>query len=137
MTDARHSPAAQFMADNGGDMFADVQLDSDTAPAHAHAPKGDLLTFEGILVRAAEVRCTTTADGLHNMPIVCLELRPLDKRDRRTCQAQINFTDATRHAAELCARAHKKGMVVKVSSHTLDVRMTLPQAQIINSYTPS
>jgi hypothetical protein len=135
MTDARHTPAADFLASQGNDMFAGAPLDG--TPAHAYPPHGDLLTFEGILVRAAELRTTTAADGLHSQPIVCLELRPLDKRDRRTCQAQIPFTDATRHAAELCARHHKKGMVVKVSSHTLDVRMTLPQAQIINSYTPS
>ena len=135
MTDARHTPAADFLASQGNDMFAGAPLDD--TPAPAHVPHGDLLTFEGVLVRAAELRTTTAADGLHSQPIVCLELRPLDKRDRRTCQAQIPFTDATRHAAELCARQHKKGMVVKVSSHTLDVRMTLPQAQIINSYTPA
>lgn len=135
MTGTRHTPAADFLASQGDDMFAGAPLED--TPAPAHAPHGDLLTFEGVLVRAAELRTTTAADGLHSQPIVCLELRPLDKRDRRTCQAHINFTDATRHAAELCARHYKKGMVVKVSSHTLDVRMTLPQAQIINSYTPS
>ena len=135
MTDARHTPAADFLAGQEGDMFAGAPLDG--TPAPAHVPHGDLLTFEGVLVRAAELRTTTAADGLHSQPIVCLELRPLDKRDRRTCQAHIPFTDATRHAAEACAKAYKKGMVVKVSSHTLDVRMTLPQAQIINSYTPS
>ena len=135
MTDARHTPAADFLASQADDMFTGVMLDSTTAQASAQP--ADLLTFEGILVRAAEVRCTTAPDGLHNMPIVCLELRPLDKRDRRTCMAHIPFTDATRHQAEACARAHKKGMVVKVSSHTLDVRMTLPAARTINAYTPS
>ena len=133
MTDARHTPAADFLAGQSDDMFNGVPLDDTRAPTQP----ADLLTFEGILVRAAELRTTTAADGLHSQPIVWLELRPLDKRDRRTCQAQIPFTDATRKAAELCARQHKKGMVVKVSSHTLDVRMTLPQAQIINSYTPA
>lgn len=135
MLEQRHTPAADFLASQADDMFAGAPLD-DTPPP-AHVPQSNLLTFEGILVRAAELRTTTAPDGLHSLPIVCLELRPLDKRDRRTCQAQIPFTEATRHAAEQCARQHKKGMVVKVSSHTLDVRMTLPQAQIINSYTPT
>ncbi len=136
MTDARHTPAADFLASQANDMFEGVAHSTDTA-AQPSAQHADLLTFEGVLVRAAELRTTTAPDGLHNQPIVCLELRPLDKRDRRTCTAQIPFTDATRHQAEACARAHKKGMVVKVSSHTLDVRMTLPQARIINAYTPS
>lgn len=131
MTDARHTPAADFLANQGDDMFSSLALDEP-----AQVLQVALVTFEGVLVRAAELRTTTAADGLHSQPIVCLELRPLDKRDRRICQAHIAFTDATRHAAEACAKAYKKGMVIKVSSPTLDVRMTFPQAQIINSYTP-
>ena len=135
MTDAHRTPAAQFLVDN--DMFANVPLENDSSQA-AHTPAlTDLLTFEGQLTHNAELRSGLSTDGLHAIPIVCLDLRSLDRKDRRRCQAHIPFTDATRPLAEACARQHKKGMVVKVASHTLDVCMTLPQAQIINSYTPS
>lgn len=105
---------------------------------HRTAP--DLLTFEGILTRHAEVRTTTAADGLHSVPIVCLELLPIDKagkQDTRTCQAHIPYTDATRRQAEACAKVLKKGMVVTVGGSTLRMRLVLPDAQIINSHTPS
>ncbi len=120
------------------DIFADVPLESNADAAHAPAQPGDLLTFEGCLVRNAEVRTTTAAaDGLHSTPIVCLELRPLDKQDHRICTAQIPFTDGTRSQAEACAKAHKKGMVITVASHPLHTRLVLPQAHIINAYTPA
>ena len=141
MTDARHSPAADFLASNGDDMFANVPLENDSATtAQASAQAGDMLTFQGLLTRNAELRSTTANDGLHSIPIVVLELQPIDKagkQDLRTCKAEIPFTDSTRSAAEACARAHKKGMVVTVASHPLQTRLVLPAAQIINSYTPS
>lgn len=139
MTDAARSPASQFMAD--ADMFTGALLESNAATMHAPAQSGGLLMFEGCLVRNAEVRTTTAADGLHSTPIVCLELRPINshlrKQDHRICTAQIPFTDGTRSQAEACAKAHKKGMVITVASHLLHTRLVLPQAQIINAYTPT
>ena len=135
MTDARHTPAADFLASQSDDMFGDVPPENSSPQ-----PAGDLVTFEGVLTRNAEVRSTTAADGLHNIPSVCLELLSVSghgKQDKRTCYAQIPFTDATRGDAEACAKRHKKGMVIKVLSPVLQTRLVLPQAQIINAYTPA
>jgi len=98
----------------------------------------DLVTFEGILTRHAEVRSTPAPDGLHSVPIVYLELLPIDKagkQDTRTCQAHITYTDATRRQAEACAKVLKKGMVVTVGGSTLRMRLVLRDAQIINPKT--
>ena len=133
MSDARHTPAAQVMAET--DMFGDVPLDSDTARASAHITK--MQTFTGVLVRNPELRSTTAADGLHSTPVISLELRATGEFDKRICQAHISFTDATRGAAECWVKAHKKGDVLKVACDPLYTRLVLPQAQIINAYTPS
>lgn len=131
---AHASAAAQYLA--GEDMFTGASTHPGTA-----APLADeLMTFEGQLTRNAELRNTTAADGLHNVPVVCFELKPIHsqgQQDKRTCYAQIQFTDATRHAAELLARRHKKGMVIKLASSVFSTRMVFPQAQILESYTPA
>lgn len=100
-------------------------------------PAAALQTFTGVLTRNPELRSTTAADGLHSTPIICLELRALTPQDKRTCLAQIPFTDATRTAAECWAKAHKKGTVITVACDPLYTRLVLPQAQILNSYTPT
>lgn len=138
MTDARHTPAADFLASQGDDMFSSFKGDSPCA--QTSADDQDLITFEGVLTRNAEVRSTTAADGLHSIPSVCLELLSISghgKQDKRTCYAQIPFTDATRSDAEACAKRHKKGMVIKVLSPVLQTRLVLPAAEIINAYSPS
>ena len=127
MTDAYRTPAAQFLASQAGDMFVD------TPPAVA----SNLHTFTGVLVRNPELRTAPAADGLHSTPIISLELRALHAHDKRTCLAQIPFTDATRSAAETWVKAHKKGIVVKVACDPLHTCLVLPRAQIINSYTPT
>lgn len=123
MTEAT-SPAAQFLA---SDMF-DGQAD---APASPNAPQA---TFTGQLVRNADVRTKPPRDGLHAVPIVCLELKSTAKHDHRICHAQIAFKDNERHQAEQRAAQLKKGHIVTVSTCALEVCMTFPQAQIINTH---
>lgn len=122
--------AAQFMA--VADLFGDVPLDADQPATQA--------TFQGQLVRNAEVRTLPINDATHGpsaLPVVCMELRHTDKADHRSCTAQIVFKANERSQAEQCARLHKKGTVVTVAASALDVRMTFPHAHIINSYTPN
>jgi len=123
------SAAAQFMAD--ADLFGDVPLEPVQPAKQA--------TFQGQLVRNAEVRTlpiNDAANGPSALPVVCLELRHTDKADHRRCWAQIVFKASERRQAEQCAQAHKKGCIVTVATSALDVRMTFPQAQIINTSQP-
>ena len=127
---AASTAAAQFMAD--ADMFGDMPLEPVQPAKQA--------TFQGQLVRNAEVRTLPINDATNGpsaLPVVCLELRHTDKADHRSCTAQIVFKANERSQAEQCARQHKKGCIVTVAASALDVRMTFPKAQIINSYTPS
>lgn len=96
----------------------------------------NMQTFIGVLTRNPELRTTTAADGLHSTPIITLELRATEPGDKRTCLAQIPFTDATRAAAEHWCRHNKKGDVLKVACDPLYTRLVLPNAQVLNSYTP-
>ena len=128
MTDASRTPAADLF---GG--ASPQQLRAQ--PLSAHTTR--MQTFTGVLTRNPELRSTTAADGLHSTPVISLELRATGKFDKRTCQAHIAFTDATRSAAECWVKAHKKGDVLKVACDPLYTRLVLPQAQIINAYTPT
>jgi hypothetical protein len=97
-------------------------------------------TFEGQLLRNAEVRTLPVNDPLHGpctLPVVCLELRHADKANHARCTAQIVFKANERSQAEQCARQYTKGTVVNVATHAIDVRMTFHRAHIINSYTPN
>lgn len=124
---AHPTPAQRAVQDD--DMFADVPLE----PAST-APGSSQIEFTGQLVRNADVRTQPAADGLHAVPIVCMQLKSTGSGTARTCYAQQPFTDATRPAAEALARRLTKGCIVTVKATLQDIHVTFPHAQLIEMH---
>jgi hypothetical protein len=99
-----------------------------TVPAQGIDQGGPLIEFEGELVRNAEVRFKPAADGLHSVPVVCVELRSLVYGLHRTCHAEQAFTDATRHQAEALAKTLTRKKVITVRTPASAMHVSLPHA---------
>ncbi len=72
------------------------------------------IQFTGTLLRDAEVRSRPAIDGLHAVPVVCMEIDP--GLGGRTLRAEQPFTDATRRDAEALARRLVRGHSVTVTT---------------------
>jgi hypothetical protein len=107
------------------DMFAGTPF---AAPAPAQpAPLGACMTFEGTLLRHAELRSKPARDGLHSVPVVCVEVRSLAGSTKQ-CHAEICFEDGNRHQAEALAKTLTKGRTVTVTAPLAHMRITFTQA---------
>lgn len=84
------------------------------------------LQFRGVLLRNAVIRTRPAADGLHSVPVVCLELKSTLDVHTHTCYAEQPFTDSTRKQAEDLARTLTKGREVTVSTPVADMRLVFP-----------
>lgn len=104
---------AQTPAAEAADMFQGTEF---APPAPAELPAGPLIEFQGELTRNAEVRFKTAKDGLHSIPVVCVELKSLVHGVTRLCHAELPFTDATRHQAEQLAKTLTKRKAVTVTA---------------------
>lgn len=113
---ALHSQAVE--ADMFGDM-PDVQA-------------GQQLQFRGILLRNAVIRTKPAADGLHSVPVVCMELKSTLDIVTHTCYAELPFTDSTRKQAEDLAKTLTKGREVTVFTPVADMRLVFPHVNSIS-----
>ena len=98
--------------------------------ANHPAPPIHLLQFAGVLLRNAEVRSKPALDGLHSVPVVCMELKSTST-PTRTCHAEQPFTDATRPQAEALARSLKKGRSVTVRTPAANISLIFPHVESI------
>jgi hypothetical protein len=114
--------------------------------AHAHTPTaepdmftgnaapdatgctGNWLEFEGSVLRNAEVRNKPSADGLHSIPVVCLELLSTSPGSRKVCHVEQAFTDATRDQAEALAKLLCKRKTITVTAPIDGMRITFTNA---------
>jgi hypothetical protein len=90
------------------------------------------LAFVGVLTRNAEVRSKPAADGLHAVPVVCLELKSTQEGPARVFHVEQPFTDATRKEAEAFSRSLKRGNVVTVITPVADMQVTFPHVESIH-----
>ncbi len=81
------------------------------------------LEFDGILLRKAEVRNKTASDGLHAIPVVCIDMKSIDTTPR-TYHVEMPFTDATRLQAEQLARSLTKGKRITATAPLDRVHIT-------------
>lgn len=101
---------------------------------HTQAPDmfGQQLEFSGVLLSNAVVRSKPSADGLHSVPVVCLELKSTHDVLTHTCHAELPFTDSTRKQAEDLAKTLTKGREVTVSTPVADMRLVFPRVSSIS-----
>lgn len=98
---------------------------------------GPQVEFTGVLQRNAEVRHKPALDGLHTVPVVCMELKNTSSSLTRTLHAEQPFTDATRKQAEALAKTLTKGRVVTVVTPLTDVHVTLPHVDRVSLHQPT
>ena len=98
--------------------------------ANHPAPPAHLLQFAGVLLRNAEVRNKPALDGLHSVPVVCMELKSTST-PTRTCHAEQPFTAATRPQAEALARLLKKGRCVTVRTPATAISLIFPHVESV------
>jgi hypothetical protein len=89
------------------------------------------LEFCGVLTRNAEVRHKPAADGLHAVPVVCLELKSTRAGPPQVFHAEQPFTDATRKEAEALASRLKRGQVVSITTPIDHMQVTFPHVDSI------
>jgi hypothetical protein len=114
------TPASQALQELELDLFGDWP-----PAAPAADPTGAAFEFTGTLTHNADVRCKPPRDGLHVVPVVCMELKNNMPTGPRLCYVERPFTDATRSEAEAFARTLKKGTVVTVLAPVTDMRVSL------------
>lgn len=117
------TPAQQALQDMEPDLFATDPVGVDAAAA-ARAP-GVQFEFTGTLTRNADVRSKPPRDGLHVVPVVCMELKSTAPDGPRYCYVERPFTDATRAAAEALAKSLKKGTTVTVLAPETNLRVSV------------
>lgn len=93
--------------------------------------RGPLIEFAGELTRNAEVRSRTALDGLHCVPVVCIEIKSTVQGVTRLCHAEQPFTDATRRQAEQLAKTLLKKRRVTVTAPIAGMCITFPNAASI------
>lgn len=93
---------------------------------------GQQLQFKGVLMHNAVVRNKPAADGLHSVPVVCMDLKSTPGAVPRTCYAEFPFTDSTRKQAEDLAKTLTKGREVTVLTPVADMRLVFPHVNSIS-----
>lgn len=122
-------------------MHASAQTHPAGAPVEADlfpdaAPgTGAMLEFTGILKTDAQVRTKPVGDGLHVLPVLCLDLGDVGAGHHILHAEQI-YTEATRHHAEAKAKTLKKGALVRVRTSVLDMRIFLPHVEHVQLDAP-
>ncbi|MDP3228487.1 MAG: hypothetical protein Q8N13_11000 [Acidovorax sp.] len=117
------TPAQQALQDMELDLFG---LEPSFTPRpEAPKPTGLQFEFTGTLTRNADVRSKPPRDGLHVVPVVCMELKSILPGGPRYCYVERPFTDATRPAAEALAKSLKKGTTVTVLAPETDLRVSV------------
>ncbi|MGH8758955.1 MAG: hypothetical protein ACREVW_05495, partial [Burkholderiales bacterium] len=91
-----------------------------------------LLEFKGVLLSNAIVRTKPARDGLHSVPVVCMDLKSAGDAITHTCRAELPFTDATRKQAEDLAKTLTKGRAVTVFTPVTDMRLVFPHVNSIS-----
>ena len=107
----------------------------DLFPTPPPAADGPQIEFRGELTRNAEVRHRPAPDGLHSVPVVCMELKSITGhpgRPSRICHAEQPFTFATRENAEALARTLTRGRVVTVLTPMDGMHITFPHVNSIS-----
>lgn len=112
---------------------ADAEPDMFAGTAYAPPPRAadPHVEFEGRVVRGAEVRNRPAGDGLHSVPVVCVEIASLTGLAPQTCHCYYPFTDATRREAEALAKSLVRGRIVTVSTPVNEIHLNLPHVDSI------
>lgn len=86
------------------------------------------LEFTGILSQDAQVRTKPVGDGIHALPVLCLELRDVGPL-HQTLHAEQIYSEATRAQAEAHAKTLKRGAQVRLVTNALNMRLVLPHVE--------
>ena len=119
-TSAHPTAEAEYLA-------AEPDLFRDGPPP---SPQVSRIGFTGTLLTAAVVRCKPSADQLHTVPVLCLELRSHGPGGQ-TMHAEQVYTDTTRRHAETLAKRLHKGAQVHITTTLADMRITLPHVESV------
>lgn len=109
----------------------------DTPAAPAHQVDDVLITITGVLVHAAEVRTKPVGDGTQMLPVLCLDIAPLNKGLRRRIHVEQIYTEATRKHAEARAALFKRGAQVTFTTALTDMRVLFPHVRSVALTTPA
>ncbi len=122
MHDAHDIDHVQTSAlDDEPDMFAGT----DAAP-----PAEDVYEIHGVLTASAEVRTKLTGHGVHPLPVLCMEVKPLNGL-KRTIHAEKVFSEASRKEAEQLAATLKRGARITLTTSLRDMRTILPHIKSV------
>lgn len=108
-------------AGNESDLFAGT----DAAP-----PASEVLEVPGVLTRDAEVRTKPVGHDGHALPVLCLDMAPLNGRDR-SVHAEIPFREAERKQAEQLAATLRRGAHVSITTPVDGMRTIFPHVQAV------
>lgn len=117
-------------------MTAAVQTSGQEPDLFAHAPAAQaapLVVFTGTLHGPA-VLSSRACDHGRALPVVVLELHQVGPAHMRV-QAQIPFTEDTRHQAEALARRLQPEQTVTLATRANDIRLFLPEAAVFTQPT--
>lgn len=104
---------------------SDLFAGTDAAPLAS-----EVLEVPGVLTRDAEVRTKPVGHDGHALPVLCLELQPLNGRDR-SIHAEIVYPEAARKAAEAKAATLKRGARISITTPVDGMRTIFPHVQAV------
>lgn len=88
---------------------------------------GPEVEFTGTLTHNAEVRNKAPRDGLHTVPVLCMDLKNTLPDGPRYCHVERAYTDATRRKAEALASEYKRGKCITVKYQPSHLRLSVSQ----------
>jgi hypothetical protein len=84
-----------------------------------------MLRIEGELIESARVCIKLIGDDQHPVPVLCMDVKPLNGF-KRTIHAEQIFSESTRKLAEQKAATLKKGARITLTTSLHDMRTILP-----------